>query len=89
MGKRENTVFFLGTQKKWSLVHDYYVMMRDAYEHALVSKCRRMTAAKRLYFIGFKMRVDNAAIALGLPERMQLPANIDQVTSGDVGDGDE
>lgn len=71
------TLVFLGDERAYSDVLDYYEMIRDAYHHYVSHECRRMTESKRLYVTSFKQRVDNLALTLGVSERMPLPKNID------------
>ena len=71
------TLVFMGEERAYSEVLDYYEMIRDAYFHYVSHECRRMTESKRLYVTSFKQRVDDLAQILGVGERMPLPKNID------------
>lgn len=68
---------FLGDERAYSDVLDYYEMIRDSYIRYVSHECRRMTESKRLYVTSFKQRVDDLALVLGVGERMPLPKNID------------
>ena len=76
---KKKPVFFLGNERPWQEVFEYYEMIREAYGSYIAKKCEEMTESKRLYVHGFKERVDNVAKILGIENRMALPDNIDKI----------
>lgn len=68
------TVHFLGEDRAYDYVHDYYEMVRNAYKDYLNKQYdTKLTPAKKMYIIALKKKVDGVAAILGLEARMSLP----------------
>jgi hypothetical protein len=76
---KSKPILFLGCERSWQEVFEYYDMIRDAYNNYVSKKCEVMTETRRLYVISFKDRVDSVAKLLGIDNRVSLPTNIDKI----------
>lgn len=77
MAEKKKPVFYLGEEKPWEQVNEFYLMMLDAYNN-YVADDEKMTPARSLYILGFKHRVDAAAKVLGIETEVELPKNINK-----------
>ena len=75
MGKKNGIITFLGTEKSWDDVYEYYMMLSEAYDK-YCAKDVKMTAARKLYITGFKQKVDSTAKALGIRSEVELPDDV-------------
>lgn len=78
---REKPILFLGMERSWQCVFEYYEMIRDAYNDYIDKHCETMTEQRRLYVISFKERIDGIGKMLGLEPSVQLPTNINKIKS--------
>ncbi len=76
---RNKPVHFLGYDRPWQEVFEYYDMIREAYNNYVAKKCEIMTESRRLYVTSFKERVDAVANLLGIDNKVSLPVNIDKI----------